>query len=97
MLAIGPLALGWPPGWLFPDIFTNALFRIVAPQAKESCGLSSADVEIEESAVDVLIKWYARESGVRNLKKYIEKVSYDALQPVFMALILECRSTARLL
>ncbi|KAF6744237.1 ATP-dependent protease La [Ephemerocybe angulata] len=48
--------------------------KYLAPQAKESCGLGNADVEIDESAVDVLIKWYARESGVRNLKKYIEKI-----------------------
>ena len=35
---------------------------------------AEADVELESSAVDVLIKYYCRESGVRNLKKHIEKV-----------------------
>jgi Lon-like ATP-dependent protease len=49
---------------------------LTGPQAKASCGLGDADVEITEGAVDVLIKWYARESGVRNLKKYIEKVRF---------------------
>ena len=48
--------------------------RYLGPQAKESSGLGEADVELESSAVDVLIKYYCRESGVRNLKKHIEKV-----------------------
>ena len=48
--------------------------RYLGPQAKESSGLAEADVELEPSAVDVLIKYYCRESGVRNLKKHIEKV-----------------------
>ncbi|TFK27853.1 ATP-dependent protease La [Coprinopsis marcescibilis] len=48
--------------------------RYLGPQAKEQCGLKDADVDITPEAIDVLIKWYARESGVRNLKKYIEKI-----------------------
>ncbi|KAF8806924.1 ATP-dependent protease La [Phlegmacium glaucopus] len=48
--------------------------RYLGPQAKEASGLAEADVELESSAVDVLIKYYCRESGVRNLKKHIEKI-----------------------
>jgi Lon-like ATP-dependent protease len=48
--------------------------KYLAPQAKEASGLQDADVSIEPTAVDVLIKYYCRESGVRNLKKHIEKV-----------------------
>ena len=48
--------------------------RYLGPQAKEASGLKDADVLLEPSAVDVLIKYYCRESGVRNLKKHIEKV-----------------------
>ncbi|KAJ7098178.1 ATP-dependent protease La, partial [Mycena belliarum] len=48
--------------------------RFLAPQAKEAAGLQAADVELEADAVDVLIKYYCRESGVRNLKKHIEKI-----------------------
>ncbi|KAL1737614.1 hypothetical protein HDZ31DRAFT_79030, partial [Schizophyllum fasciatum] len=36
--------------------------------------LKDADVELEENAVDRLIKYYCRESGVRNLKKHVEKI-----------------------
>jgi len=48
--------------------------KYLSPQAKEASGLQEADVTIDRSAVDVLIKYYCRESGVRNLKKHIEKI-----------------------
>ncbi|KAF8150229.1 Lon protease C-terminal proteolytic domain-containing protein [Crassisporium funariophilum] len=48
--------------------------RYLGPQAKEASGLAGADVQLEPEAVDVLIKYYCRESGVRNLKKHIEKI-----------------------
>ena len=55
--------------------------RYLGPQAREASGLKGADVGLEEAAVDVLIKYYCRESGVRNLKKHIEKVrSFRLLQ-----------------
>ncbi|KAJ7675221.1 ATP-dependent protease La [Mycena rosella] len=48
--------------------------RYLGPQAKDASGLKDADVLLEAQAVDVLIKYYCRESGVRNLKKHIEKI-----------------------
>ena len=51
--------------------------QYLGPQAKEASGLKDADVQLDPSAIDVLIKYYARESGVRNLKKHIEKVRAD--------------------
>ncbi|KAJ3782810.1 ATP-dependent protease La [Lentinula aff. detonsa] len=48
--------------------------RYLTPQAKASAGLQDTDVVLERSAIDSLIKWYARESGVRNLKKMVEKI-----------------------
>ena len=51
----------------------------LGPQAKDASGLKDADVQLESEAVDILIKYYCRESGVRNLKKHIDKVSiYDS-------------------
>jgi ATP-dependent Lon protease len=55
--------------------------KYLGPQAKESSGLQNADVKLEPSAVDMLIKFYCRESGVRNLKKHIEKVSTTQVYP----------------
>ena len=48
--------------------------KYLAPQAKEMSGLKDADVQLHEDAIEELIKSYCRESGVRNLKKQIEKV-----------------------
>ncbi|KAI5463767.1 Lon protease C-terminal proteolytic domain-containing protein [Mariannaea sp. PMI_226] len=48
--------------------------RYLAPAAKEAAGLKDADVMLSQEAIEELIKSYCRESGVRNLKKQIEKV-----------------------
>ncbi|PCH42097.1 ATP-dependent protease La [Wolfiporia cocos MD-104 SS10] len=48
--------------------------KYLGPQAKEASGLKDADVQLDSAAIDVLIKYYCRESGVRNLKKHIEKI-----------------------
>ncbi|KAH6659715.1 lon protease [Truncatella angustata] len=48
--------------------------RYLAPAAKELAGLKEANVNLSDDAIDELIKSYCRESGVRNLKKQIEKV-----------------------
>ncbi|KYK59252.1 hypothetical protein DCS_00382 [Drechmeria coniospora] len=46
----------------------------LGPAAKEAAGLKNADVNLTDEAIEELIKSYCRESGVRNLKKQIEKV-----------------------
>lgn len=48
--------------------------KYLSPQAKEMSGLKDADVVLENDAIVELINKYCRESGVRNLKKHIEKV-----------------------
>lgn len=48
--------------------------RYLSPAAKELNGLKDADVVLEKDAIVELINRYCRESGVRNLKKQIEKV-----------------------
>jgi Lon-like ATP-dependent protease len=48
--------------------------RYLGPQAREATGLKDADIVLEHDAVDTLIKYYCRESGVRNLKKHIDKI-----------------------
>ncbi|KAH7328356.1 Lon protease C-terminal proteolytic domain-containing protein [Stachybotrys elegans] len=48
--------------------------RYLAPAAKEAAGLKNANVTLTNEAIEELIKSYCRESGVRNLKKQIEKV-----------------------
>jgi Lon-like ATP-dependent protease len=48
--------------------------KYLSPAAKEMSGLATADVILEGDAIVELINKYCRESGVRNLKKHIEKV-----------------------
>ena len=48
--------------------------RYLSPQAKELNGLKGVDVNLKEDAIEELINKYCRESGVRNLKKQIEKI-----------------------
>jgi ATP-dependent Lon protease len=48
--------------------------KYLEPVARETAGLKDANVKLLPEAIDVLIKHYCRESGVRNLKKQIEKV-----------------------
>jgi Lon-like ATP-dependent protease len=44
------------------------------PHAKETTGIPSDKVVFGEGSIDMLIRNYCRESGVRNLQKHIEKV-----------------------
>lgn len=57
--------------------------KYLGPQAKDASGLKNADVLLESDAVDTLIKYYCRESGVRNLKKHIDKVCIVELNTDF--------------
>ena len=46
----------------------------LAPQAKDASGLKDANVVLPDETIDFLIKHHARESGVRGLRKLLEKV-----------------------
>lgn len=48
--------------------------QYLVPQAMKDSGLSNEQILIHDNALNLLIKSYCRESGVRNLQKYIGKV-----------------------
>ena len=48
--------------------------QYLVPSAKKTAGLQNANVSMDEEAINALMKYYCRESGVRNLKKHIEKI-----------------------
>lgn len=48
--------------------------QYLVPQSMKECGLTDEQAKLEENALNKLIKFYCRESGVRNLRKHIEKV-----------------------
>jgi ATP-dependent Lon protease len=43
-------------------------------EVRKACAIPEGAVELSDGALDVIIKQYCRESGVRNLKKQLEKV-----------------------
>ncbi|CAG8742599.1 31984_t:CDS:2 [Gigaspora margarita] len=48
--------------------------KYLVPTAKEMAGLQNSDVQLQQDAIETLIRSYCRESGVRNLKKHIDKI-----------------------
>ncbi|BEI86253.1 hypothetical protein CcaverHIS002_0605400 [Cutaneotrichosporon cavernicola] len=52
----------------------NIADKYLSPQAKEANGLKDVDIDVTPEAIETLIRWYCRESGVRNLKKHIDKI-----------------------
>lgn len=48
--------------------------KFLSPAARELSGLKDVDIVLSKEAIEEIIKSYCRESGVRNLKKHIEKI-----------------------
>ncbi|KAF7729630.1 ATP-dependent Lon protease pim1 [Apophysomyces ossiformis] len=48
--------------------------KYLVPAAKKATGLENLNVNLTKDALSTLITYYSRESGVRSLKKYIEKI-----------------------
>ncbi|XP_056303321.1 lon protease homolog, mitochondrial [Danio aesculapii] len=48
--------------------------KYLVPQLRTLCGLDEQKVKISPEALNLLIRQYCRESGVRNLQKQVEKV-----------------------
>ena len=48
--------------------------QYLIPQAQRDCGVTNDNINLSDEALNVLIKCYCRESGVRNLQKHVEKL-----------------------
>ncbi|KAH6939863.1 hypothetical protein HPB50_021909 [Hyalomma asiaticum] len=48
--------------------------RYLIPQARALSGIAENQVDVKPESLQRLIKYYCRESGVRNLQKHIEKI-----------------------
>ena len=66
--------VGLPCGTLSLCVLSLSLQRYLIPQARTGAGVGEEQLAISSDAINSLIKWYCRESGVRNLQKQIEKV-----------------------
>lgn len=63
--------------------------QYLIPSAKKASGLNKANVSMTEEAIRSLMKSYCRESGVRNLKKHIQKIYRKAALNVVKQLSFE--------
>lgn len=63
--------------------------QYLSPSAKRAAGLENANVDLTEDAIRTLMRKYCRESGVRNLKKHIEKIYRKAALDVVKQLSLD--------
>lgn len=61
------------PGYL-PNEKVAIAEKHLAPLAKKECGLDEVDVDIPNETLEYLVRYYTRESGLRGLKKIIEKI-----------------------
>ena len=48
--------------------------QYLVPQVEELTGLSKEEISLDQAGLNTLIKSYCRESGVRSLRKHIEKI-----------------------
>ncbi len=61
------------PGYT-EDEKVNIALRYLVPKQLKANGLKTAELEIDEMAIRNMIRYYTRESGVRNLEREISKV-----------------------
>jgi ATP-dependent Lon protease len=61
------------PGYVLDEKIAIAE-RYLVPQALQATGFRPDTMEIKRDALEQLIKYYCRESGVRNLRKHIERI-----------------------
>jgi len=56
--------------------------KYLIPQVEDITGLTSSNIQITDEGLNQLIRFYCRESGVRNLRKHIEKIYRKAAYKV---------------
>ncbi len=62
----------------------NIASKYLLPKQIEENGLKSKEVKIAESALESIIRFYTRESGVRNLEREISKLLRKALKAIVL-------------
>ena len=58
--------------------------KYILPKQIKEVGLRSGEVKIAESALDSIIKFYTRESGVRSLEREISKLLRKVLKNIII-------------
>jgi ATP-dependent Lon protease len=63
----------------------NIAMRYLLPKQMNANGLREDEIEVDESAVRGIVRYYTRESGVRNLEREIAKICRKAVREIALA------------
>ena len=63
----------------------NIAMRYLAPKQIKANGLRDGEIEIAESAIRDIVRYYTRESGVRNLEREIAKIARKVVKEIALA------------
>ncbi|RZA21224.1 MAG: endopeptidase La [Lysobacteraceae bacterium] len=64
---------------------TNIAMRYLVPKQLKANGLRDGELKIAESAITDIVRYYTRESGVRNLEREIAKISRKVVKEIALA------------
>ncbi|RMH90748.1 endopeptidase La [Lysobacter pythonis] len=63
----------------------NIAMRYLVPKQIKANGLKNGEIEIRESAIRDIVRYYTRESGVRNLEREIAKIARKVVKEIALA------------
>jgi len=63
----------------------NIAMRYLVPKQIKANGLREGELEIQESAIRDIVRYYTRESGVRNLEREIAKIARKVVKEIALA------------
>jgi ATP-dependent Lon protease len=72
------------PGYT-EDEKINIAMRYLVPKQMKANGLKPIELKIAESAIQDIVRYYTRESGVRNLEREIAKICRKVVKEIAMA------------
>ena len=72
------------PGYT-EDEKINIAMRYLVPKQMKANGLKASELKIAESAIQDIVRYYTRESGVRNLEREIAKISRKVVKELALA------------
>jgi ATP-dependent Lon protease len=72
------------PGYT-EDEKTNIAMRYLVPKQLKANGLKADELKVAESAIRDIVRYYTRESGVRNLEREIAKIARKVVKELALA------------
>ncbi|MES9957899.1 MAG: endopeptidase La [Sedimenticola sp.] len=66
------------------DEKVNIALRYLVPKQMENSGLKEAELQIRESAIRDIVRYYTREAGVRNLEREISKICRKVVKEILL-------------